>query len=176
MVCPPNRAYFLWRVQGVCHTWDQACGVPSLWRRQMRIRADTFSSYGARLVPTLVGRQGEMGQKQREKLIEPLVVLYFCLFSLGAFTPWLRGATSPYTWCLGLAHFGCRWPHGEPRRFHARQKALGLSMPNSYYREVQKGSPTALRRWHCQYLVSQQYYGRQCADPAGKQCRPAGRR
>src|SRR5215813_15482723 len=94
-----------------------------------------FSSYGARLVPTLAGRQGEMGQKQREKLSEPLVVLYFCLFSLGAFTPWLRGATSPYTWCPGLAHSGRRWSHDGLRRFHARHKDPFRSIPSPYYIE-----------------------------------------
>jgi hypothetical protein len=40
-------------------------------------------------------RQGEMGQKQWEKLVEFLVVLCCRLFSLGAFPPGLRGATSP---------------------------------------------------------------------------------
>ena len=67
---------------------------PGLWCSVPLAQADedegrTLSNYGARLVPTLVGRQGEMGQKQQEKLVEPLVVLYCRLISLGAFPPWL---------------------------------------------------------------------------------------
>src|SRR5712691_3457468 len=100
MVCPPNRVYFLRRVQGTCQAWTQACGAPSLWRRQMRMRAGTLCSHEARLVPTLGGGKARWGRNNGKSWSNP---------------SWFFAVVS-----LTLAHF----LHGYEGQRHRKRGAL----------------------------------------------------
>src|SRR5215831_9846821 len=67
MVYPPNRTYFLQRVQGVCQACSRFVGLrPPPLTRQMRRGASTLCNHEAWLVPTLVGGKMRWGSNNRK--------------------------------------------------------------------------------------------------------------
>ena len=63
-------------MQGAC----QACGAPSLWCRQMRMRAGTLCNHGTWCVRTLMGGKVRWSRNNRKSWSNPL--WFFAVVSL----------------------------------------------------------------------------------------------